>query len=51
MTQQLALDGAPSVEEHFLSKAEWLAARRSGIGASEAAAVIGASPFLSPLEL
>lgn len=32
-------------------RAEWLEARRSGIGSSDAAAVLGASPFASPLSV
>ncbi|MBI4637655.1 MAG: YqaJ viral recombinase family protein [Candidatus Rokubacteria bacterium] len=35
----------------FESKAAWLAGRRHGIGASEAAAVIGANPWKSALQL
>lgn len=34
-----------------LSRADWLAARKRGLGASEVAAVLGLSPFESPLEL
>jgi putative phage-type endonuclease len=33
------------------TRAEWLAVRRLGIGASEAAAVLGLSPYASPLSL
>lgn len=32
-------------------RAEWLAARRRGIGASESAALVGASPWASPLSV
>lgn len=35
----------------FASRAEWLAARRLTIGASDAAAILGVSQFKSPLEL
>lgn len=34
-----------------LSTDEWLALRRTGIGASEAAAVLGVSPYASPLRI
>lgn len=33
------------------TEAEWLAARRQGIGASEAPAVLGVSPYQTPLQL
>lgn len=33
------------------NRQQWLAERRSGIGASEAAAVLGLSPWMTPLEL
>jgi len=32
-------------------RGEWLAERKSGIGGSDAAAVLGLNPFMSPLEL
>ena len=32
-----------------MSRAEWLAARKAGIGGSDAAAIIGLNPFSSPL--
>ena len=35
----------------FSNRAEWLAGRTNGIGASEAAATIGISPFMSTYEL
>lgn len=35
----------------FETREQWLAGRKSGIGASEAAAVIGMSPWMTPLEL
>ncbi len=35
----------------FDSRDEWLAFRRNGIGASEAAAAVGLSPWQTPLEL
>lgn len=36
---------------HFETRDEWLAGRRRGIGASEAAAVVGMSPWQTPLDL
>lgn len=38
----------PVIVEHHATESEWLAARQSGIGASEAAAVLGFSKFASP---
>jgi putative phage-type endonuclease len=38
-------------EEQYDSEAEWLAARQSGIGGSDAAAVLGLSPFETPLSV
>ncbi len=35
----------------FASKSEWLAARRTGIGSSDAAAVLGVSPWATPLQV
>jgi putative phage-type endonuclease len=37
--------------EQFTSRPEWLAARRTGIGASDAAALFGVSPYHSRLSL
>lgn len=39
--------------DHSLPKteAEWLSARKSGIGASEASAIIGCSPYMSNIDL
>lgn len=37
--------------EVYATEADWLAARRHGLGASEAAAALGLSPFLSPLDV
>lgn len=34
-----------------LSRDDWLAVRRTGIGGSDAAAAVGLNPYLSPLEL
>lgn len=34
-----------------LSREDWLTVRRSGIGGSDAAAAVGLSPYMSPLEL
>ena len=34
-----------------LSREDWLAVRRTGIGGSDAAAAVGLNPYLSPLEL
>lgn len=39
------------VETKDLSRNEWLEVRKSGIGGSDAAAAIGLSPYMSPLEL
>ena len=36
---------------HFTTREEWLAGRGRGIGASEAAAAIGMSPWQTPLDL
>lgn len=41
----ITIDGKPATVE------EWLAARKSGIGASEAAAVLGVSPYRNDTEL
>jgi len=38
-------------EETYATEADWLAARRSGIGGSDAAAVLGLSPFETPLSV
>jgi putative phage-type endonuclease len=43
-------DEASTVEEHG-TEAEWLAVRRSAIGASEAPMLLGVSPFKGPMEL
>jgi len=37
--------------ERFDSRDDWLEARRRGVGASEAAVVLGISPFATPLKL
>jgi putative phage-type endonuclease len=37
--------------ERYDTEAAWLAARRRGLGASEAAAIVGLSPFLSPMDV
>lgn len=37
--------------EEYLSRDEWLDARKSGVGASEAAAVLGLSHYASPLDV
>jgi putative phage-type endonuclease len=47
----LDMDLGPASTEVYASEAEWLAARRHGIGASEAAVVAGVSPWKSPLQL
>ena len=36
---------------HFENREDWLEGRMQGIGASEAAAVVGVSPWMTPLEL
>lgn len=45
--------GAPLrlVETAQLSRDDWLSVRRNGIGGSDAAAAVGVSPYMSPLEL
>jgi putative phage-type endonuclease len=55
MTPQLDLIPEPAgagsdVEEHATEK-DWLIARRSAIGASEAPIILGVSPFKRPMEL
>lgn len=39
------------VSTRDLSREDWLAVRRTGIGGSDAAAAIGLNPYMSPLEL
>ena len=39
------------VETKDLSRDDWLEVRKSGIGGSDAAAAVGLSPYMSPLEL
>jgi len=39
------------VETKHLARSEWLKVRRYGIGGSDAAAAVGLSPYVSPLEL
>ncbi|HDR9760803.1 TPA: lambda-exonuclease family protein [Burkholderia cepacia] len=39
------------VRTNELSREDWLAVRRTGIGGSDAAAAVGLSPYMSPLEL
>jgi putative phage-type endonuclease len=39
------------VDTKELSRSEWLEVRKSGVGGSDAAAAIGLSPYMSPLEL
>ena len=36
---------------HFENREDWLEGRMQGIGASEAAAVVGVSPWMTPMEL
>lgn len=36
---------------HFETREEWLAGRQNGLGASDAAAVVGLSPWATPLSL
>lgn len=40
---------SPSLEAMDLDRAAWLAARRTGIGGSEIAAILGLSPWVTPL--
>ncbi|MGN6083569.1 YqaJ viral recombinase family protein [Trinickia sp.] len=39
------------VETKDLSRNDWLEVRKSGVGGSDAAAAVGLSPYMSPLEL
>ncbi|ALJ71651.1 YqaJ viral recombinase family nuclease [Burkholderia pseudomallei] len=39
------------VKTEDLSRDDWLAVRRTGIGGSDAAAAVGLNPYMSPLEL
>lgn len=39
------------VETKSLPREDWLAVRKNGIGGSDAAAAVGLSPYMSPLEL
>lgn len=39
------------VKTQELSRDDWLAVRRTGIGSSDAAAAVGLNPYMSPLEL
>ena len=39
------------VKTQTLSRDDWLAVRRTGIGSSDAAAAVGLSPYVSPIEL
>jgi len=39
------------VKTHDLSRDDWLAVRRTGIGGSDAAAAVGLNPYMSQLEL
>lgn len=39
------------VETKSLSREDWLLVRKNGIGGSDAAAAVGLSPYMSPLEL
>ena len=38
-------------QTRFADRAEWLRARKDGIGASEAAAILGVSPWTTPMEV
>lgn len=39
------------VETQNLSREDWLSVRQTGVGGSDAAAAVGLSPYMSPLEL
>lgn len=39
------------VKTHDMSRDDWLTVRRQGIGSSDAAAAVGLSPYVSPLQL
>jgi putative phage-type endonuclease len=51
VTPETLVDPTIATLERYDTEAEWLAARRRGIGASEAAAVLGLSKFLSPMDV
>lgn len=46
-----AAQAAPVFRKVFASRAEWLAARRHGIGASEVSAILGLNPYRSCFEV
>jgi putative phage-type endonuclease len=48
---EILVDPMVATIERYDTEADWLAARRRGIGASEAAAVLGLSKFLSPMDV
>jgi putative phage-type endonuclease len=53
MTHQLDLIATPDTSdvEEYRTEREWLAVRRTALGASEAAAVLGVSPYKGPMSL
>jgi len=54
LTQQRHARATPAlrlVKTHDLSRDDWLAVRKRGIGSSDAAAAVGLNPYKSPLEL
>lgn len=50
-TPDIVVDPTIATVERYDTESDWLAARRRGIGASEAAAVLGLSKFLSPMDV
>lgn len=51
MSQAELIEVGPASVEQYDNEGEWLEARRNGIGASEAPAVLGISPWKSPMGL
>ena len=51
LAAEAAAAASPVVRRVFASRAEWLAARRHGIGASEVSAILGLNPYRSCFEV
>ena len=51
LAAETAAAASPVVRRVFASRAEWLAARRHGIGASEVSAILGLNPYRSCFEV
>lgn len=45
------MSAAPPLLEKFATREEWLAARRTGVGGSDIAAILGKSPWRSPIQI